>query len=205
MLTIFFHGMILAVGLILPLGVQNLFVFQQGMLQKRIFFALPAILTAAVCDTILIGAAVSGMSAVLWHFSMLRQLLLFTGILFLLYMGWITWRTANTEKVLLTDTVDVLPAKKQILFAASVSFFNPSAFLDIVGVIGTSSMQYEGLEKWIFSLAAISVSWLWFFLLGILGNYFHSLDEVGKLLPLLQKISSCFIWGTAAYMSFSLF
>lgn len=205
MLMIFIHGSILAAGLILPLGVQNLFVFQQGMLQKRILFALPAILTAAVCDTILIGAAVSGMSAVLWNFSMLRQLLLLAGIVFLFYMGYVTWRTANSENVMLAEMGDALPAKKQILFAASVSFFNPSAFLYIVGVIGTSSMQYEGVDKMIFSLAAISVSWLWFFLLGVLGNYFHSLDNVEQKLPLVNRISSCFIWGTAVYMCFSLF
>ena len=30
----FFHGFILALGLILPLGVQNLFVLQQGMLHQ---------------------------------------------------------------------------------------------------------------------------------------------------------------------------
>ncbi|HLN62256.1 MAG TPA: hypothetical protein VK464_11950 [Symbiobacteriaceae bacterium] len=40
------HGLILAFGLILPLGVQNTFIFTQGALHRRWAGALPAVLTA---------------------------------------------------------------------------------------------------------------------------------------------------------------
>ena len=36
-----FHGVILALGLILPLGVQNVFVFNQGATHKKFRNALP--------------------------------------------------------------------------------------------------------------------------------------------------------------------
>mgnify|MGYP001218790420 FL=1 len=48
------HGIILAFGLILPLGVQNIFVFNQGATHKKFTNALPVIITAGICDTILI-------------------------------------------------------------------------------------------------------------------------------------------------------
>ncbi len=35
------HGIVLAFGLILPLGVQNVFIFQQGAWQKQVWRALP--------------------------------------------------------------------------------------------------------------------------------------------------------------------
>lgn len=35
------HGIILAFGLILPLGVQNVFVFSQGATQPKLIRALP--------------------------------------------------------------------------------------------------------------------------------------------------------------------
>jgi L-lysine exporter family protein LysE/ArgO len=65
-LTAFTHGFILALGLILPLGAQNVFVFQQGATQHRFFQALPAVITAAVCDTALIILAVLGVSVVVF-------------------------------------------------------------------------------------------------------------------------------------------
>lgn len=49
------HGFTLAFGLILPMGVQNIFIFNQGINQPTYTKALPAIFTAAVCDTILIA------------------------------------------------------------------------------------------------------------------------------------------------------
>ncbi len=60
MLEAVIHAVLLALGLILPLGVQNVFVFNQGASQSRFRNALPAVITAGVCDTVLIGLAVGG-------------------------------------------------------------------------------------------------------------------------------------------------
>ena len=38
------HGFLLALGLILPLGAQNVFVFNQGANQKKLTKALPVIM-----------------------------------------------------------------------------------------------------------------------------------------------------------------
>ncbi|RZH87840.1 amino acid transporter, partial [Staphylococcus aureus] len=40
------HGILLALGLILPLGAQNVFVFNQGANQKKMINALPVVITA---------------------------------------------------------------------------------------------------------------------------------------------------------------
>jgi len=51
-MTGFIHGIILSMGLILPLGVQNLFVFNQGAMQKTFFRVVPVVITAGICDTL---------------------------------------------------------------------------------------------------------------------------------------------------------
>ncbi|MGG4507516.1 amino acid transporter, partial [Heyndrickxia sporothermodurans] len=66
------HGIMLAFGLILPLGVQNVFVFNQGATHKKFTNALPAVITAGVCDTILISLAVAGVSIIILSFEWLR-------------------------------------------------------------------------------------------------------------------------------------
>jgi len=200
-LEAFLHGIILAFGLILPLGVQNVFVFSQGATQPSLLRALPAGVTAAICDTLLILLAVFGLSLIVLQFEWLRITLMTIGIIFLLYMGYSIWRSnpANTENS------EALPIKKQILFALSVSVLNPHAILDTIGVIGTSALKYSGTEQIMFTVACVFISWLWFFGLTLTGASFKKLDGSGKLMRLFNKCSAVFIWATACYLASGLF
>lgn len=193
----FLHGIILAFGLILPLGVQNVFVFSQGATQPNLLRALPASVTAALCDTMLIVLAVFGLSLIVLQFEWLRIALMTVGIVFLLYMGYTIWRSNPST----TEKSEPLPIKKQILFALSVSLLNPHAILDTIGVIGTSALKYSGTEQMIFTVACVLISWLWFFGLTLTGVSFKKLDSSGKLMGILNKCSAIFIWATACYLA----
>lgn len=197
----FLHGIILAFGLILPLGVQNVFVFSQGATQPNLLHALPASITAAICDTLLILLAVFGLSLIVLQFEWLRITLMAIGIVFLLYMGYSIWRSnpANTENS------EALPIKKQILFALSVSLLNPHAILDTIGIIGTSALKYSGADQMMFTIACVFISWLWFFGLTLTGASFKKLDGSGKLMRIFNKCSAIFIWATACYLASGLF
>lgn len=191
------HGIILAFGLIIPLGVQNVFVFNQGASQPNIWRAAPVVLTASICDTLLILIAVQGVSLVLLTFSWLTTTLYMIGFFFLMYMGWVIWRSDPSNDVKQEKS---MPLKKQIIFAASVSLLNPHAILDTIGVIGTNSIQYIGSEKWAFTFATIIVSWIWFISLAFAGKFLKGFDSTGKTIIVLNKISGLIIWGVALYM-----
>ncbi|MFJ7736478.1 LysE/ArgO family amino acid transporter [Lysinibacillus sp. NPDC097287] len=192
----FLHGAILAFGLILPLGVQNVFVFSQGATQQRFVRALPATITAALCDTLLILLAVFGLSVIVLQFEWLRIALMSAGILFLLYMGYAIWQSKPTK----TENNEALPIKKQILFALSVSLLNPHAILDTIGVIGTSALKYSGVTQIYFTASCILISWLWFFGLTVAGASVKKVDSSGKLMNVFNKCSAVFIWATAIYL-----
>ncbi|GAB7388751.1 hypothetical protein BSNK01_25890 [Bacillaceae bacterium] len=136
MLAAVIHGFVLALGLILPLGVQNVFVFNQGAVQPHLAKVFPVVITASLCDTFLILLAVFGVSVIVLGSCWLKTLLLGFGILFLLYMGWVTWRVQPHMK---GEAAKAFPPKKQIAFAASVSLLNPHAIMDTVGVIGSET------------------------------------------------------------------
>ncbi|WP_368909120.1 LysE/ArgO family amino acid transporter [Staphylococcus epidermidis] len=189
MLQPLIHGLLLALGLILPLGAQNVFVFNQGANQKKIIKALPVIITAGLCDTFLIVIAILGVSLILISMPTLQLFIYIIGFLFLMYMAWSLW----TEKPSNIEEIEPMPAKKQILFALSVSLLNPHAIMDTVGVIGTSASVYDGYDKVVFSLATISVSWIWFVFLAILGRITGKIDKSGKYIVILNKVSSVIV------------
>ncbi|WP_211747404.1 LysE family transporter [Paenibacillus sp. Marseille-Q4541] len=194
------HALILAAGLILPLGAQNLFVFNQGATQKNWAGSLPAVVTAALCDTILIVLAVGGLSLLLSDQSRVTQVIYAAGCLFLIYMAWTMWRAGGGSK----GKQQALTGRQQILFALSVSILNPHAILDILGVIGTNSLQYEGTERTAYTVVTILVSWVWFILLATAGRIMGRWDQTGTLSRWLGKVSSLTMAGLALYMLYSL-
>ncbi|WP_210135789.1 LysE family transporter [Staphylococcus sp. GDX8P80P] len=183
------HGLLLAIGLILPLGAQNIFVFNQGANQTKFRHALPAVITAGLCDSLLIVLAVIGVSLILMSFPLLQIVVYIIGLVFLLYMAWSLWHEQSTQ---LDDQRGISPAE-QISFALSVSLLNPHAIMDTIGVIGTSASAYAGSEKIAFTIATISISWLWFIFLAIAGRSVGHFDKSGRLLIILNKISSIII------------
>ncbi|WP_415409903.1 LysE/ArgO family amino acid transporter [Staphylococcus agnetis] len=189
MLQAVLHGILLALGLILPLGAQNVFVFNQGANHKNWVRTLPVIVTAGLCDTLLILLAVLGVSLVLMSLPTLQLVIYIIGFIFLLYMAWSLWR----EKPASIEKQTQMSAKKQIGFALSVSLLNPHAIMDTIGVIGTSAALYTGSEKIIFTLATITVSWLWFITLALLGRFVGHVDRTGKFIIILNKCSSIII------------
>lgn len=184
MVTAIIHGFILAIGLILPLGAQNVFIFNQGANQPKYRYVL-----AGLSDSLLIIIAVVGVSIIIMSLPVLQAIIYIVGLIFLMYMAWTIWH----DKPSTDGEAQIISPMKQVSFALSVSLLNPHAILDTIGVIGSSAALYSGSNKIAFTIACISVSWLWFFLLAILGKMVGSIDKTGKLLTIINKISSIII------------
>ncbi|WAH37917.1 LysE/ArgO family amino acid transporter [Alicyclobacillus dauci] len=202
MLIAFVHGIILSFGLIMPIGMQNGFILTQGAVQKRWVGAMPAIATAALCDTLLIGLSVVGLSSAAFAFVWLRVAMGVIGIVFLLYMGWRTWRDDSTE-----DSANQSPwsTKRQVRFAASVSLLNPHAWLDTLAVIGGSVLVYSSWNERIsFGVACTVVSWVWFIALAVMGHV------AGRVMfqssaRIISRVSALMMFASAIYLSYIMF
>jgi L-lysine exporter family protein LysE/ArgO len=202
MLAAFIYGFIFALGLIIPLGAQNIFVFNQGASQKHFYQALPVILTASLCDTLLIVLAVSGVSLIVLKMEWLKIVIYVVGLTFLLYMARSIWRT----KAPTVDTIaKPLSTKKQVLFAVSVSLLNPHAIIDTVAVIGTNSLNFSGNARIAYTVACIFVSFIWFFFLAIMGKTIHRLNTSGSLINAINKVSAVILLWVACYIAYQLY
>ena len=118
MIKAFIYSIIMAIGLIMPLGVQNIFIFNQGATQRHFLHALPTVLTAFVCDTILISTSVLGVSVAVLHAHWLKFIIFFVGFFFLLYMGFVTWNTKPKK----------LKEKPKPLFSPESNYFQHVSF-----------------------------------------------------------------------------
>lgn len=202
MVYAFLYGVVLALGLIVPLGVQNIFIFNQGANQHHFSHAMPSVITATLCDSILIIAAVLGLSVAVLAIPWLKTVVFIMGVFFLTYMGLVTWYRSPTH---FQAGKKPLSAKRQVVFAASVSILNPHALLDTIGVIGTSSLQFAGHEKAMFTSGCIVMSACWFFGLSVAGHFLHKLDKTGLWLTLINKLSALIVWSIALYLAWLLF
>ncbi|GAK41336.1 lysine efflux permease [Paenibacillus sp. TCA20] len=200
MQEVIIHAVLLAFGLILPLGAQNLFIFNQGATQPKWIYALPSVITAAICDTLLILLSVGGLSVILAGREGLTAFIYIGGCVFLLYMAWTLWRADSRQGA----ERRALSLSRQILFALSVSVLNPHAIIDILGVIGTNSLEYEGTERVTFTIVTILVSWLWFILLSAAGRLMGRWDESGKISFYMNKASSMTMALLALYMLYKI-
>ena len=201
MLHAFFYGLILAIGLIVPLGVQNIFIFNQGASQKRLWHAFPSVITAACCDALLILGAVLGVSLIVFKIPLLKLVIFVVGFFFLLYMSWMTWNARSNHS---HGEQKPLSAKKQVGFSLSVSLLNPHAIIDSVGVIGTNALSFTGNARWAYTAACILASCIWFTTLAITGRFVQRLDKTGGISIFVNKLSALIIFGVAMYIAYQI-
>ena len=195
------HGIILALGLILPLGIQNIFIFNQGANHSQFIKAMPSVITAGLCDTVMILLAVFGVSVLILEIMWLKFAVLALGFLFLMTMGYISWKSGAQN---IPSNQSVFSSKKQILFALSVSLLNPHAVIDSALVIGSGALQYEGSLRVAYTLSCILVSWVWFLSLSYSGHQLQKLKNAQVWLSRVNKVGACCMWGVGLYLGFQL-
>jgi L-lysine exporter family protein LysE/ArgO len=200
MLLAYLHGLFLAIGLILPLGVQNFYVFTQGAVNQRFVQVLPIVITAGLCDSSLILLAILGVSLVVMSFVWMKTLLIICGFVFLVYMGIITWRSHVFTGRSTAAAAETISIRRIVGYTVMISLLNPHAILDTIGVIGTSSLNYPGAYKVAFTAACLTVSWCWFFSLALAGRLVGLKDKSGRFIRYLNKISAVVMWAAAAYL-----
>lgn len=197
------HGLVLSTGLIIAFGAQNIYIFNQGASHRKLIYSMPAVITAAICDTILIILAVLGVSLIVMTVPVLQVTLFAVGFLFLIYIGWSIW---SSDPVKVSNRHGAMSTRKQVMFAISVSLLNPHAILDTIGVIGANSLRYsETAELVVFAVACIFVSWISFIVIAVIGRSIRSIDREGRIVVMVNKISALIIWGIAIYIGYQLY
>ena len=198
----FIHGIVLAFSLIMPAGIQNTFILNQSFVSKNISSVIPVIITASLCDTVLIVLSVLGISVILLEMESVRLVILVLGFVFLLYIGYKMWKSSPIK---LDEEQYKLSRMKQIIFTVSVSWLNPHAIIDTVVVIGSQCLEYSSYQKFAYSIGCIITTWFWFFSLAFFGNRLSKLKSSVSIIGKINKLSAVLMYLVAIYTAYQIF
>lgn len=161
----FLTGFALGFSLILAIGAQNAFVLRQGLLKQHV---LPVVLFCALSDMILIVAGVGGVSLLIADFAARHAPTMFgLAAIWLAIYGVMRLRSAaKAGQTISTDEVSQTSLAAALTTAAVLTFGNPHVYLDTVVLIGTVSLQFDGMEKIAYGAGAATASFVFFFSLG---------------------------------------
>ena len=167
MLFAYLTGFALSFSLILAIGSQNAFVLRQAMLRQHIG---AIVLFCAVSDALLIVVGVGGSSLLIADYVDQASPWLFGGAaIWLAGYGALRVRDVLGNKVLTADEQPIGNLATSLAMAAILTFGNPHVYLDTVVLIGTVSLQFEGVAKIAFAAGAVTASLVFFVVLGYCG------------------------------------
>jgi len=159
-------------SLIIAIGAQNLFVFQQGLIGRHVFLVC---LFCALSDALLIYLGYSGMFIILNENENLQTILLFGGSLWVSTYGIMKiregMRLRNSSSLNIMDETRMERGLfKTLITVAGITWLNPHVYLDTVFLIGSIANTIEAKRQIFFVIGAMSASFLFFFLLGYIGS-----------------------------------
>lgn len=168
----YLQGLLMGLAYVAPIGLQNLFVINTALTQKKGRVFLTALIVIFF-DVTLAFACFFGAGALMEQSHILKMLILLLGSLIVIYIGYGLIRAkANME------SKDVnIPLKKVITSACVVTWFNPQAIIDGTMMLGAFRASLPASESMKLILGVTSASCIWFLgisvLLSLFQNLFH--------------------------------
>lgn len=155
------QGFTMGLAYVAPIGLQNLFVINTALTQKK----RRAFLTALIViffDITLALACFLGVGAIMEKSKILELIILLVGSIIVIYIGFGLLKSKGN----IENSTDVnVPLKKVITTACVVTWFNPQAIIDGSMMLGAFKASLPGEEGIKFILGVMSASVTWF--LGI--------------------------------------
>ena len=157
-------GFAIGLGMIIPIGVQNAYVLNQGI--KRHYHMTVAMI-CILCDALLLTFGVYGGAVLLTSHPTVAAVITWGGVIFLLYFG-----SSMIKKAIVyqpSEEQKVWSKKGRSMVIATtfaIALLNPHLYLETIMILGSLSGQYVGDEKFMFLMGTIAASVVWFFTLA---------------------------------------
>ena len=162
-------GFLTGLSLILAIGAQNIFVIEQGLKKQHVFLVC---LICSISDFILIFLGIILFHYFTQYFSPVLELIFnILLIIFLVHFIYSKIKLFNT-RVYLDQNSNFIEKKNVIFKTLGFTFLNPHVYSDTVFFLGNFSKNFLIIEKYSFGIGATLASFLFFFSIGYLSQYF---------------------------------
>ena len=173
-MNIFLQGLTMGLAYVAPIGMQNLFVINSALTNKR----KRALLTALIViffDITLSLACLFGIGTIMQKFKWLQMVILCVGSLIVIYIG-ISLLRAKTQD--LEKDQPTMSIKKTISSACVVTWFNPQAIIDGTMMLGAFHVTLAAGQETPFITGVACASFSWFigltFLISLISSKFNA-------------------------------
>ncbi len=162
-------GFFTGLSLILAVGAQNIFVIEQGLKKQYIFLVC---LICSISDLILIFLGIFIFQYLGNFFDTVIEL--FLNILLFIFLIYFIY-----SKIFIKQNKIIFNKKKKRVLLQNIlvktfgfTYLNPHVYSDTVFFLGNFSKNFLLIEKYYFGIGASLASFIFFFLLGYLSQYF---------------------------------
>ena len=162
-------GFFTGLSLILAIGAQNVFVIEQGLKKQHVFLVC---FICSISDFILIFLGIFLFHYFTQYFNPTIELLLnILLIIFLIHFIYSKIKSFDTQ-VTIDQNSNFIEKKNVIFKTLGFTFLNPHVYSDTVFFLGNFSKNFLIIEKYLFGIGATIASFLFFFSIGYLSQYF---------------------------------
>ena len=190
-------GFLAGLSLILAIGAQNIFVIEQGLKKQQVFLVC---LICSLSDFILIFLGIFLFHYFTQYFTPTIELVLnILLIIFLIHFIYSKIKSFNTQ-VNLEQKSNFNEKKDVILKTLGFTFLNPHVYSDTVFFLGNFSKNFFIIEKYSFGIGATIASFLFFFSIGYLSQYFARYLNDKKIWKYINIFIILFMFLIALYI-----
>ena len=195
-------GFLTGLSLILAIGAQNIFVIEQGLKKQHVFLVC---LICAISDFILIFLGIFLFHYFIQYFTPAIELILnILLIIFLVHFIYLKIKSFNTQ-VYLDQNSNFNEKKVVILKTLGFTFLNPHVYSDTVFFLGNFSKSFLLVEKYFFGIGATIASFLFFFSIGYLSQYFARYLNNKKIWKFINIFIILFMFLITLYILWDVF
>jgi len=193
------QGVILGLGMIIPIGAQNAYILGQGI--NRNHHILAATL-CIICDVALILAGIFGAGALIKRSEWLILFITWGGVIFLFLYGILSFKSVIKNTYEASKNKASLKSMKAVIATTlAVTLLNPHVYLDTVMILGSVGGQFKGNAQLAFAAGTILASIIWFYGLATAAAKMGPLLAKPKVLRIIDFIVGCIMW----FIAFSLY
>ena len=173
-MNIFLQGLTMGLAYVAPIGMQNLFVINSALTNKRKRALLTALIVIFFDITLSLGCFF-GIGTIMQKFKWLQMVILCVGSLIVIYIG-ISLLRAKTQD--LEKDQPTMSIKKTISSACVVTWFNPQAIIDGTMMLGAFHVTLAAGQETPFITGVACASFSWFigltFLISLISSKFNA-------------------------------